>query len=71
MKIDIFLIIFGLLLIFKKVNSLREENENIIMNFYILKKMEVVSQIYQIKEMKMQLLVQYIIKHMKKKDGII
>ena len=34
MKIDIFLIIFGLLLIFKKVNSLIEENENIIMNFY-------------------------------------
>ena len=34
MKIDIFLIIFGLLLIFKKANSFPEENENIIMNFY-------------------------------------
>ena len=34
MKIDTLLIIFGLLLIFKKVNSLKEGNENIIMNFY-------------------------------------
>ena len=34
MKIDNFLIIFGFFLIFKKVNSLTEGNENIIMNFY-------------------------------------
>ena len=34
MKIDTFLIIFGLLLIFKKANCLTEGNENIIMNFY-------------------------------------
>ena len=34
MKINIFLIIFEFLFIFKKANSLTEGNENIIMNFY-------------------------------------